>query len=226
MTTEDAPLPYEDSPEPQQLPPRPPTPPWVFWLGGLAVALVVVEFGYRFYESNTSPEVRPKGVALKGVPAVDRTFDIPVSSPDPFHSLRVDLSGDNADEADLEAARMGFPGIVAIREETGAHREWSVPIRIVATENTIGRHSSVEDAFFSAEAHGPIGVGVRYRIDYKIETDPPGGDGLTALMRESFPASTRLTIRFTLGLPLPSGTQAYVSYARSPRLLHQALLRE
>ena len=221
----DAPLPYEDTPEPPQLPPRPPTPPWVFWLVGLAVALVAAEFGFRFYEDSLSPEVRPKGVALKGVPAGGRSFDIPVTPPDPFHSLRVDLSGDNADEADAEAARMGIPGIVAIREETGAQRQWSVPIRIVAAKDGIERHSSVEDAFLSAAGHGPIGMGVRYRIDYHIETDPPDGDGLVALMRESFPASTRLTIHFELGLPLPSGTQAYVSYARAPRLLHQALLR-
>ena len=221
----DDPILSGDLPEAPKLPTRP-TPPWVYWLTGLALALVCAELIYRFYDVNSSPEVRPGGVALKGVAISGRSFTLPLAPPDAFHSLHISLTANNADDADAEAARMGILGVLMVTEETGAGRRWDFPIRIQANPQYIVRHAAVENALLPESSKGLIGLGHLYRIDYSITDEPPGGTQLEQFSHTEFPAGTRLSLRFIIDLPLPPETLVFVSYARAPRLLHEALLRQ
>ena len=89
--------------------------------------------------------------------------------------------------------------------------------KLASVEDVLGLGGGADEA--------ALGLGSRYRIDYDVLPLRPDGDTVDTLARIPFPAGTRLTLRFSLEFPLPRDTKLYLSYARSPRLLHQALLR-
>ena len=206
---------------------RPPSPVWriavpLLVLVGLVIA---AEFGYRMYDQNSSPEVRPGGVALPGFVVSGSPIDFSFTVPDTFHSLHLSVSSDNGTEADADAARIGLIGTLTAREENGLRREWTAPVQLVASDKSIKRRASIEDALQTTAPEGLVGLGVRYRIDYSLEPDPISPDELVEMRSLSHPAGTRLSFRLELNRPLQRNSRIYVSYARAPRLLHQALLR-
>ena len=208
---------------------RPPSPVWriavpLLVLAGLATA---AEFGYRMYDQHSSPEVRPGGVALPGVVVSGSSIDFSFTVPDTFHSLHLSVSSDNGTEADADAARIGLIGTLVAREENGPRREWTAPIQLIASETHIKRRASIEDALQTTTTapEGLVGLGVRYRIDYSLEPDPISPDELLEMRSLSHPAGTRLSFHLELDRPLQRNSRIYVSFARVPRLLHQALLR-
>ncbi len=222
--------PAEGFPENKYVPPPSLVPRWTPWVVVLVLIAVGAEFGYRYYEQNSSTEVRPRGIELQGVPVEGQTFSLPIAPADAFHSLRIIFSGDSGTTDDAAAARIGITGLLIAREETGKHRRWSIPVRLTSNEKGIGRRSSVEDVLMStsADAEGLIGLGTRYRIDYTFTSFDAEGEGYTtleALERVQFPAGTRLFLDFNMEYPLPRGTSVYLSYGRAPRLLHERLLR-
>ena len=206
---------------------RPLVPRGAWWAIGLAAAVLGAEFGYRLYDQATSPEVLPRGISLTGVPIEGAVVEISLAPGDAFRFLQFSLTGERGDEADAEAARIGIPGLLDVREETGARRSWSVPVRVGAPDQGVAKLASVEDVLGlgGGADEAALGLGSRYRIDYDVLPLRPDGDTVDTLARIPFPAGTRLTLRFSLEFPLPRDTKLYLSYARSPRLLHQALLR-
>ena len=214
--------------EPEDAAPyRPPSRMWriLVPLLVLAVLAVVAEFAYRMYDQNSNPEVRPRGVALPGFVVSGSSIDFAFVAPDTFHSLQISVSSDNATEADADAARIGLFGTLTMREESGARRTWKAPVQLIAVEKDIVRRASVEDAFQTAAPEGLVGLGVRYRIDYSLEPDPISPGELAEMRTLSHPAGSRLSFHLELARPLQRNSRIYVSYARAPRLLHQALLR-
>ncbi len=207
---------------------RPPSPVWRIAIPLLVLAGIVTaaEFGYRMYDQNSSPEVRPGGVALPGFVVSGSSIDFSVTVPDAFHALHLSASSNNGTEADADAARIGLFGTLTVREENGPRREWTAPVQLIASDSHIKRRASIEDALQTAAPEGLVGLGVRYRIDYSLEPDPISPDELVEMRSLSHPAGTRLSFHLELNRPLQRNSRIYVSYARAPRLLHQALLRE
>ncbi len=218
----------QDTLEPEVgVPFRPPSPVWrivvpLLVLVGLAVA---AEFGYRIYDQSSNPEVRPGGVALSGFVVSGSSIDFSFTVPDTSHSLHLSVSSDNGTEADADAARIGLIGTLTAREENGLRREWTAPVQLIASDKSIKRRASIEDALQTNAPEGLVGLGVRYRIDYSLEPDPISPDELVEMRSLSHPAGTRLSFHLELNRPLQRNSRIYVSYARAPRLLHQALLR-
>lgn len=191
-------------------------------LVGLVAA---AEYGYRFYDQNTSHEVRPQGIELEGIVVSGDSIDFSVSLYDTSHALHLSVSSDNATDADADAARFGIIGTLSVQEENGARRCWTAPIQLIATNDRIVRRASIEDALQTAAAEGIISLGVRHRIDYSVEPDPISPDELTAMRNLVHPAGSRLSFHLQLERPLQRNSRIFLSYARAPRLLHQALLR-
>lgn len=206
---------------------RPPSPVWRIAVPLLVLAALAAaaEFGYRMYDQNSSPEVRPGGVALPGFVVSGSSIEFSFTSPDTFHSLHLSVSSDNGTEADADAARIGLIGTLTAREENGLRREWTAPVQLIASDKSIKRRASIEDALQTNAPEGLVGLGVRYRIDYSLEPDPISPDELVEMRSLSHPAGTRLSFHLELNRPLQRNSRIYVSYARAPRLLHQALLR-
>lgn len=227
MDEDDAYVPEYDDGSPADVPFRRPSP----YRRVLATSLVLAalaaaaEYGYRMFDQNTSPEVRPRGIALPGIAVSGSSIDFSVASPDPFHAFHISVSCDNGTDADADAARIGLFGTLSAREETGARRQWSAPIQLIASEDRIVSRPSVEDALLTKSQDGLVGLGVRHRIDYVLDPDPLSPGELESMRSLSHPAGTRLAFHLELERPLPRNSRIYLSYARAPRLLHQALLR-
>ncbi len=187
-------------------------------VGTIAIAVAIVaaaEFGYRYYDLQTSPEVRLNGVALVGQPISGATPEAVLESRDAFRFLLVRVATENAGDADVGEALAGIPGTLRVDDETGG-RSWEIPVLLSAAEADIRRRSSVVPSLGSS-----INLGVRYRIDYGLA---PVGDGETAfrdLYETVFPAGTRLVLRFAFSTPPGAGSRVFLAYSRMPRLLHQ-----
>ena len=148
----------------------------VLVLAGLVVA---AEYGYRFYDQNMSPEVRPPGIELPGIVVSGSSIDFSVAPPDTFHAFHISVSSDNATDADADAARIGLIGILTVQEETGARQRWEAPIQLLATDDRIISRTSIEDALLAKTQNSLVGLGVRHRIDYAIEPDPLSYDKIS-----------------------------------------------
>lgn len=210
----------------QSVPDKPLLPRKAWWAIGVATVLLAAEFGYRMYDQAYSTEVLPRGISLTGVTIEGDVVEVALAPREPFRFLQFALTGERGDAADADAARIGIPALLDVREETGAHRTWSIPVRLRAAKKGIQRLAAVEGPLgFGNTTDTAIELGSRFRIDYDVI--PLHSDGVTVedLARIEFPAGTSLILRFALDFPLPKDTRLYLSYARAPRLLHQALLR-
>lgn len=180
--------------------------------------LAVAEFGYRYYDLQTSPEVRLNGVALVGQPISGTAPEAVLESRDAFRFLLIRVATENADEADVGEALAGIPGTLRVDDETGG-RSWEIPILLSAADADIRRRSSVVSSLGSS-----IDLGVRYRIDYAIAPVGAGEKDFRDLYETVFPAGTRLVLRFSFSTPPGAGSRVFLAYSRMPRYLHQKLL--
>ena len=189
----------------------------------IAIAVVLVaaaEFGYRYYDSQTNPEVRLNGVALVGQPLSGTSPEATLTADDAFRFLLVRIATDNAAERDVGEALAGIPGTLHVDDETG-NRSWDIPFQLTADEASIQRRSSVVSSLGSG-----IDLGVRYRIDYEFAPLGAGEKIYGSLYETVFPAGTKLRLAFSFSVPPGEGSRVFLAYSRMPRLLHQKLLKD
>ena len=192
-------------------------------VGTIAIAVAIIaaaEFGYRYYDSQTSPEVRLNGVARVGQPISGTSPEATLAVDDAFRFLLVRVATDNASEADVGEALAGIPGTLRVDDETG-NRSWDIPFQLTADEASIQRRSSVISSLGSA-----IDLGVRYRIDYAFAPVGAGEEIYGQLYETVFPAGTKLRLAFSFSVRPGEGSRVFLAYSRMPRLLHQKLLKD
>lgn len=197
---------------------------WLALGATLAALLAVAEYGYRFYDQNTSPEVRVGGVKVPAQLLEGQSAGFSICPDDDARFLQVRVSTEEARASDAEEARAGIPGTLTVREAVSGGREWTVPFLLVAPAAAISRHPSVEPDKNSSLGGG-IGLGVRYHIDFDFSPTGSGEAAYRDLYGTLLPAGTPLDIRFEFAAALGPGSKAFLSYSRHPRLLHQRLFR-
>lgn len=209
-------------------PTRPPTSWFVIRWCAIGVILVVLlaaaEYGYRFYDQNTSPEVRVGGMKVPGWPVEGQVAEFSSKTSDTARFLQVRISTEEVRASDAEEARAGIPGTLTVKENIPGGRNWTVPFLLVAPPAAISRHPSVEPDKNSTTGGG-IGLGVRYHIDFDFSPTGSGEVAYRDLYGALIPAGTPLDVRFEFSEPLGPGSKVFLSYSRQPRLLHQQLFR-
>lgn len=197
-------------------------------IAATVVAVVLVaEFGYRFYDAYTSPEVAEDGMAFSGEPFQGPEASLSFAPGDTFTFVNIRVESENADESEKDLAWAGIHGSLNIDSSDG--RSWKMPILLVAQKSgDIQRRSSVElgsELSDSDDGAGPVRIGVRYTIDYSCVPTGSGEETYGNFRRSTFRSGTRLDIRLSLQEP-PAGTARFlINYSRAPRLLHERLLR-
>lgn len=189
----------------------------------LLFLLVCAEFGYRFYDSNTSLEVAASGIRFKGEPVHGEVFESSVKLRDAGHQLVLTSDCENGTEEDVQDALVGISAMLTVTD-SAARKTWTIPVTFSALEDEIRQYSSVDlkkaDGF-----HPDIpGIGKRYKIVYEILPASGGEADFEGLKKATFERGTTLSVRVEFQTRPGTGTRMYLAYSRFPRLLHQRLM--